>query len=259
MGTRIMNKAGYNPIEMARFFEKLEAGSGKETWMTNFLSDHPNPGNRVKAVEDEIRLLPQTSYRKDSGELGRVKSSIAQLPEVKKPQQTGPVAGGDANNPSAARPSSRLKDLNSKDVYFQYPGNWQIHEDRQSGEVQITSPAGVVGNGIGYGMLANVVQLRQSEGDLANQTNDLIKSFQQRDSNIRQAGQGKRFNVNGVEAMAMRLESQSPFQGTKEVDILVTALRPKGLFYLMLIAPERELNNAQPVFDAIINSIRFLN
>ena len=27
-----------------------------------FLSDHPNPGNRVKAVEEEIRYLPRASY-----------------------------------------------------------------------------------------------------------------------------------------------------------------------------------------------------
>ncbi len=259
MGTRIMNKAGYNPIEMARFFEKLEAGAGKENWMTNFLSDHPNPGNRVKAVEEEIRLLPRATYMNDSGELPKVKQSIGKLPEVKKPQQQGPASSGNPGNPAAARPSSRLKDLSTREVSFQYPDNWEIHEDSQSGEVVITTPAGVIGNGIGYGMLSNILQIKQSGGDLGSYTNDLIKEFQQRDSNIRQAGQGRRFNLNGVEAMAIRLESQSPFQGTKEVDILVTAVRPKGLFYMMLIAPERELNNAQPVFDAIIQSIRFPN
>src|SRR5438046_822030 len=60
LGTRIMNDAGYNPIEMARFFEKLQAEDGSRA--PQFLSDHPNPGNRVKAVEAEIRALPQHPY-----------------------------------------------------------------------------------------------------------------------------------------------------------------------------------------------------
>ena len=52
-----MAEAGYNPIEMARFFEKLQSEGGPRG--PQFLSDHPNPGNRVKAVEDEIRQFPQ--------------------------------------------------------------------------------------------------------------------------------------------------------------------------------------------------------
>src|SRR3954469_6732414 len=40
MGTRIMNEAGYNPIEMAHFFEKLEGQPGSRA--PQFLSDHPN-------------------------------------------------------------------------------------------------------------------------------------------------------------------------------------------------------------------------
>src|SRR5712692_8193313 len=60
LGTRIMNEAGYNPIEMAHFFEKLQAEGGSRA--PQFLSDHPNPGNRVSAVETEIRALPQHQY-----------------------------------------------------------------------------------------------------------------------------------------------------------------------------------------------------
>ncbi len=49
-GVLIMADAGYNPIEMARFFEKIEAQAGKSSALEQFLSDHPNPGNRVQAV-----------------------------------------------------------------------------------------------------------------------------------------------------------------------------------------------------------------
>jgi len=81
-GTRMMNDAGYNPIEMARFFEKLQAqGAGGDGMLANWLSDHPAPGNRVQAVQDEIRYLPKVSYREsEPGTVGRMKSMVAKLP-----------------------------------------------------------------------------------------------------------------------------------------------------------------------------------
>jgi predicted Zn-dependent protease len=56
VGAIIMYKAGYNPKAMAEFFQKLEqqGGSGGP----QFLSDHPNPGNRTEYVSAEIATLP---------------------------------------------------------------------------------------------------------------------------------------------------------------------------------------------------------
>ena len=81
-GTRMMNDAGYDPLEMARFFEKLQAqGSGGNGLLANWLSDHPAPGNRVQAVQDEIRYLPRVSYRESEPRtVARVKSIVAKLP-----------------------------------------------------------------------------------------------------------------------------------------------------------------------------------
>jgi predicted Zn-dependent protease len=61
-GVLIMSDAGYNPIELARFFEKLEAQKGKESRLGEFLSSHPNSGNRVQAIEALIRQLPPQQY-----------------------------------------------------------------------------------------------------------------------------------------------------------------------------------------------------
>jgi beta-barrel assembly-enhancing protease len=77
LGAQIMSRAGYNPVEMARFFEKLEAEGGARG--PQFLSDHPNPGNRVKAVEDEIRYLPAASYKGDSGQFAREQARVRSL------------------------------------------------------------------------------------------------------------------------------------------------------------------------------------
>jgi predicted Zn-dependent protease len=79
-GALIMADAGYNPLEMARFFEKLES-AGSEGRLAQFLSDHPTPGNRVKAVQQEIQELPQKAYKEDiSGQLPSIKTAVQRLP-----------------------------------------------------------------------------------------------------------------------------------------------------------------------------------
>jgi len=82
LGARIMASAGYNPIEMARFFEKLEASGGSRA--PQFLSSHPNPGNRVKNVETEVRVMPQHSYGAGTGQFQRMKLLVQKLPPPRK-------------------------------------------------------------------------------------------------------------------------------------------------------------------------------
>ena len=81
MGSHLMSESGYNPIEMAKFFEKLNAEGGQRS--PQFLSDHPNPDNREKAIEEEISRLPQQSYGYQTGEFDRMKQSVAKIHEPK--------------------------------------------------------------------------------------------------------------------------------------------------------------------------------
>lgn len=77
LGSHLMSEAGYNPIEMARFFEQLSAKGGQGP---QFLSDHPNPGNRERAIEAEIRTLPHRNYGYETGQFARAKALILALP-----------------------------------------------------------------------------------------------------------------------------------------------------------------------------------
>ena len=45
-----------------------------------FLSDHPNPGNRERAIRAEMQTLPTRSYGYQTGEFQRMKSEVAGLP-----------------------------------------------------------------------------------------------------------------------------------------------------------------------------------
>ncbi|HEX8986230.1 MAG TPA: M48 family metallopeptidase [Bryobacteraceae bacterium] len=78
LGVQILSGAGYNPIEMARFFERLEADGGARG--PQFFSDHPNPGNRVSYIEDTIRYLPRAEYTPDTGQFRRIQDRVRKLP-----------------------------------------------------------------------------------------------------------------------------------------------------------------------------------
>ena len=56
VGAVLMYKVGYQPVELAQFFQTLEQQGGAGG--PNFLSDHPNPGNRVAAIQEEIKGWP---------------------------------------------------------------------------------------------------------------------------------------------------------------------------------------------------------
>jgi predicted Zn-dependent protease len=79
MGSHLMAEAGYDPIQMAKFFEKLNAEGGSGG--LQFLSDHPNPGNREKAIEQEAARLPQQAYGYQTGKFQQMKKAVATIHE----------------------------------------------------------------------------------------------------------------------------------------------------------------------------------
>ena len=79
MGSHLMAEAGYDPMEMAKFFEKLNVGGGAQA--PQFLSDHPNPGNREKAIEQEAARLPQQTHGYQTGKFQQMKKVVATIHE----------------------------------------------------------------------------------------------------------------------------------------------------------------------------------
>ena len=71
VGAIILYKAGYNPQALADFFQKVESQSAGAP--PEWLSDHPNPGNRQQAIEKEIRNWPPEQYVSDSPTFQKVK------------------------------------------------------------------------------------------------------------------------------------------------------------------------------------------
>ena len=259
LGTRILHQAGYNPLELARFFEKLEAESGKGNFLTNMLSSHPNPGNRRQKIQEEIRFLPAKQYT-DSGDFARIQRIVKAMPApAKKPAQSGSglpqSAGGRVEE---ARPTGGFKNFQAQGLSMQHPGNWEVFGSQGGGDVTIAPRAGLFSqpngqNAIGYGVV--IGQAKSQSGDFARDTEALIQQFTQSNQGMRVTGNMRQQTVDGKQAYLTMLTSQSPWGGN-EADWLVTVRGGSGMIYFVFIAPEQDLNNARPAFEQMIGSVR---
>ncbi|MEJ5367680.1 MAG: M48 family metallopeptidase [Bryobacteraceae bacterium] len=258
LGAYTMARAGYNPVEMARFFEKLEAQrKGKTPKLVEiFTASHPNPGNRVKAIEEQLPFMPRGPYNASEGDLKRVQSLISTLPKAPKPAQPGkegaPAALPNAPKPDRVPVSNRMRQYRGAGISIQYPDNWRVSES-QSGAT-LAPAEGLVQGHVGYGVILNRVSLQRSVS-LERDTQALIESLSRQNSNMRVIENGQWITVAGRRAIVTKLSSDSPFAGLREIDVLITIERDNELFYLICIAPVPDYPAFEPVFQQMVRSI----
>ena len=257
LGARMMAGAGYNPIEMARFFEKLEADGGSRG--PQFFASHPNPGNRVKAVEEEIRYLPRRDYTTGSGDFQKAKSLVAKLPPpVKKPGQAAAPTGGAPD----VQASGQFKEFQGREFTISHPDNWRSAEGREAGTAIIAPEGGAFqdssgGVQVGLGLMTGIYTPKNAR-NLQEATSEFIEQVRSGNPQL-QVGQGRpeQLRVDGSEAIRTTLVGPSPYQNEREVDNLVTIARSNGrILYLVFVSPESKNRNAEPVFKQMLRSVR---
>ncbi len=79
MGAHLMAEAGYNPVQLAKFFGKLN--DEDNLGALQFLADHPNPDNRSRAIRQEAARLPQQTYGYQTGQFQQMKRAVANIKE----------------------------------------------------------------------------------------------------------------------------------------------------------------------------------
>jgi predicted Zn-dependent protease len=279
VGAIIMYKAGYPPTAMADFFEKLEkeGGAGPQ-----FLSDHPNPGNRVQAVENEIKDWPPKRYKVNDASFMQAKQQAAHVKaytaqEIANGAKSGLWAKQNAESgahlsgvPQAAvpaglanvsyqqvQPSGNFKQLQQSGLSISYPDNWQA-ESGQNG-ITIAPAAGAAQGAIAYGVVISSAR-DQNASDLDQATRDLVQNLQQ-NSQVQPVGSVSRVSVNGMDGRSVELRGQSPVQRNgqpaPERDWLITLPNSQGgILYLIFVSPESDFDRLRPTFEKMLNSLR---
>jgi hypothetical protein len=258
-GTQVLYDAGYDPRAMAQFFEKLEAESkGKNP--PQFLSDHPNPGNRVERVDDEIEKLGgvPSNAKRDSAEFEAIKREVMALPVAKKGAAAIPV-GDPAQPPSP--PSAHLADYKGAAFTMSYPDNWGVSEsDRgaafapKNGIVQGSDGQGALAYGIIVNTRAEQLDANDSNA-LANATLRLIEDLRKTNPNLKVVQRASSVRLNGQPGLSTYLSNDSPVGG-QETDWLITVAQPKGLMSFLCVSPQEKYSDYDKTFSAILDTVR---
>ncbi len=268
VGTQILYDNNYDPEQMAQFFMKLEEESKKSGGRPiQFFSSHPNPENRVTAVNTEVAKMGghAGAYQNDSVEFREIKSYVHTLPPPPKtPQQqqggTPTTSGTQAQKPAA--PSGRMQDFSNSNLSLRYPDNWKSYA--QGDAFTLAPDGGFVSDAKGntslaYGTMMAVFEPQANSSgqvDLESATTQLISNLRNANPDIRIAKNASRVKLSGQPALATTLTNASPLGGN-ETDYLITVLRPEGLIYFVFVAPEKEFVGYQRTFQDMANSIRF--
>ena len=268
IGTQMLFDAGYDPQEMARFFQKLQGE--KRGGSIEFLSSHPNPGNRVEGVRKEIRTLgPQKYQVAENPDFGRARSRAVQLnrqPVARRERDFGHEERGEHQHPRL--PSRNFRVFDAGSYRIRYPDNWQVH-GKQTSVQAIAPPEGIVRSretsGIAYGALVSIFEPeldpeRDEDGriSLYQASSQLIEQLQHSNPGMRVISRRQRTRVGRQRAISLTLRGPSPVRGENEMDWLVCTLQPDGtLWYIVFVAPEQDFGALRPTFEQMLDSVRF--
>jgi len=248
VGARMLAKTGYNPVSMASFFEKLERASGGSS-TPQFFSSHPNPGNRVEYVTEEIAGYRRGEYTTNSPEFAKMKTRAERITPSKKPAGAGGQGSAAAGQPGDGVYAGDGFRLEYPKGWREYPGNGTVTIAPDNGLVQ--APGG--GTSIARGLMAGWFD---SDDGQSRATSALIAEFEEGNDGLQAIrGQRRDMRIGGRSGESVFLQGKSPIRGETEYIWMVTAAERDRLFYLLLIAPESDYNDLRETFEDVVRSI----
>jgi hypothetical protein len=268
LGAQILARAGYDPREMANMFKTIEAEGGNRG--PEWLSSHPNPGNRYAAINKEADSL-RVQGRATTGQFGEMQARLRGMPPAYTAEQ---IAKGQAkSNPQSsngsrstrtsinvAPPSSQFRPSSPFSfLRVSLPSNWA---EVSGGETGITyAPEGGYREnggrleGVTHGFQIGVAQ--RGSGNLQQDTDQLVAAFAQNNPQLRRQEGYSRETVGGRAGVRTTLTNQSDITGQQEViSLATTRLNDGRLLFLVGVAPQRDAGTYNDVFRRVRQSIQ---
>ena len=251
LGSHIMAAAGYDPRDMANVFKTIEkeSGPGGPQWM----SDHPNPGNRYEYINREAQMLRVSNARRDTREFQQMQAYLRALPrapsmeELSKKPSAGRTSGGNIPDarPSTGnipRPDSRTTTYSEGNLFrVSVPANW-----REIGSTNSVTfaPDGATGSMNGNSVFTHGVEIgmgRNESHDLQTATSELLDSLRQSNPRMSASRNYDRSSIGGRQGIHTTASNVSDVTGGQEaIDVYTTLLTDGSLFYVLGVAPRED-------------------
>lgn len=274
LGAQIMSRVGWDARDMAAMFRTIEktGGSTGPEW----LSSHPNPGNRSEYITKEAQSLRIENPTGPSPRFDRVRDHLKTLPKAPssadiakaKKTSTGTGSGGSGGGDTTTRlpsgnvapPSTRLRQYTAGNVFrVSVPSNWN---QTQSSSSVTYAPAGALGAVNGQSVFTHGVEFGMAQNlgrDLQTASENLIESLGRGNPQMRAAGGFSRTDLGGRAALVRRLSNVSEATREDETIQVITAMLADGsLFYGIAVVPERQYSQYLGTFEQVFASLRFL-
>jgi Zn-dependent protease with chaperone function len=266
VGAQIMARAGYDPRDLAHMFETIQkqGGRGGPEW----LSSHPNPGNRTQYITQEASKL-QIAARPNMQGFQQAKSRLASMPparsmaELERSGNRGGNTGGGSTasvgriGEAVPAPSRQYRTVQGGQLFtVSVPSNWQALSSNNSIKYV---PMNAYGDYRGQQTLTHGAELgvaRASSRDLQEATQTLINGFIQSNDGMRIAGRQEYGRLSGRQAIVTPLEGRSALGGVERVDVYTTMLSNGDMFYLLTVVPEREAGTYSQAFGRVVQTVR---
>ena len=268
LGAQIMARAGYDPREMANMFKTIQAEGGRSG--PEWLSSHPDPGNRYNAIVKEASML-RIEGNANTGQFQSVKARLGGMSPAYTAEQ---IAKGQArSNTSSNRttngierrsvtvepPSTQFRTHSPASfLRVSVPANWR---DLPSSDSQTYAPdSGYVETDGGQSAFTHGVQIGVAQGDSGNlqrDTEQLVQTFVRSNPELASAGRARSETIGGRTGITTPLSNISDVTGEREyVSVSTTQLRDGNLLYIIGVAPQAEAGTYEQVFRKVRQSVR---
>jgi len=266
-GARMAASAGYDPIQLPQFFEKLEAKLGtaaEPKGLALWMSSHPATGSRIQYVSDDIKYYDKRTYTTSTGNFPRIKQLVATIPPPK-PQPGALILAKQGATPRSGLPSG-FKDYPAQGFSIAYPGSWQVGQPQPGSSIYLIPQGGAAAVKSGgvellFGAMVDYYapQAGAAATNLDASTNEFVDSLKKGDPNIH-ADRPERLEVGREPALRTKLNTKTSVQQEPDqVVYLYTIAQPAGLWYVVLASPPSRLGEFDPVFKQMISTVEFPN
>jgi len=254
-------KSAIGQPDMANFFKTIQqqGGSNGPEW----LSDHPDPGNRYETILKEAQLLKVENPLTDTRAFERVQTHLGRLPraptaaEARRAADSTSRSGGTPPSGVVEPPSDRATQYAANLFRVSVPSNWR--ELRGSDSITF-APLGAFGTVNGRSIFTHGVEISITRSDsrgLQNATDDLIAALSRGNAELRRFGEAGDVTLSGHRGLRTRLSNRSEATGMLEtIEVFTTLLRDRSLFYLLTVAPADSFQDYVSTFDRVVESLR---